>query len=77
MRRADRLGSAPRGTFESPEAAQQNSDKPAQDAWWQEFSGLLNGEATFHDTDDVVADMIGDPDSAELRDADTVEHYRQ
>lgn len=50
--------------FESAEAAQQNSNKPAQDAWWQEFSGLLNGEATFHDTDDVVADMIGDPNSA-------------
>lgn len=50
--------------FESAEAARQNSDQPAQDAWWQEFSGSLSGEATFHDSDDVVADIIGDPGSA-------------
>ncbi|GAA1564016.1 hypothetical protein GCM10009789_16470 [Kribbella sancticallisti] len=50
--------------FESADAARQNSNQPAQDAWWREFSALLSGEATFHDSDDVVADLVGEPDSA-------------
>lgn len=50
--------------FESAEAAQQNSDLPAQDAWWKDFSATLDGEATFHDSDDVVVDLVGDPAAA-------------
>lgn len=50
--------------FESAAAARQNSDQPAQDAWWKDFSANLEGEATFHDTDDVVVDLSGEPDKA-------------
>jgi hypothetical protein len=50
--------------FESADAARQNSDSPAQDKWWHEFSSLLTDDATFHDTEDVVLDLHGDPDSA-------------
>jgi hypothetical protein len=50
--------------FASAEAAQQNSDQPAQDRWWGDFSALLSGEATFHDSDQVDADISGEPDSA-------------
>jgi hypothetical protein len=50
--------------FDSAEAARRNSDKPAQDKWWHEFSSLLSDGATFHDSDDVVVDTHGDPDSA-------------
>lgn len=50
--------------FESAEAARHNSDQPTQDKWWGDFSSLLTGDATFHDTDDVTADIVGEPDSA-------------
>jgi hypothetical protein len=50
--------------FEDAEAARRNSDSPGQDKWWHEFSSLLSGDATFHDTEDVVLDLHGDPDSA-------------
>jgi hypothetical protein len=50
--------------FESPDAAQRNSDRPEQDQWWAETSKLFSGEATFQDSTDVVVDVIGDPDSA-------------
>jgi len=50
--------------FESADAARQNSDQPAQDEWWKGFSANLEGEATFHDTDDVVVDLTGEPDAA-------------
>lgn len=50
--------------FESADAARQNSDSPGQDKWWHEFSSLLSGDATFHDTEDVVLDIQGEPDSA-------------
>ena len=50
--------------FESAEAARRNSDQPAQDQWWKDFSASLDGEATFHDSDDVVVDLVGEPDAA-------------
>lgn len=50
--------------FDSAEAARQNSDSPAQDKWWHEFASVLTGDATFHDTDDVILDVQGEPDSA-------------
>jgi hypothetical protein len=50
--------------FESADAARQNSESPAQDKWWHEFSSTLSGDATFHDSEDVVLDVQGDPDSA-------------
>ena len=51
--------------FDSAAAARRNSDSPAQDKWWHEFqSTLTGGNATFHDTEDVVLDTQGDPDAA-------------
>ena len=39
--------------FESAEAARTNSEKPAQGAWWAEMEPLLDGGATFQDSDEV------------------------
>jgi hypothetical protein len=50
--------------FESREAAQRNSARPEQDAWWSEVSKAFDGEATFADSEDVDVDIVGDPDSA-------------
>jgi hypothetical protein len=50
--------------FESADAARRISDSPAQDKWWHEFSSLLTDDATFHDTEDVVLDIQGEPGSA-------------
>ncbi|QNE18680.1 hypothetical protein F1D05_13125 [Kribbella qitaiheensis] len=50
--------------FESAEAAQQNNDRPEQDAWWAETSRLFSGDATFRDSTDVLVDSTGDPESA-------------
>jgi hypothetical protein len=50
--------------FESAEAAQGNSGRPEQDKWWSDFSALFTEDATFHESDDVIADLAGDPDSA-------------
>ncbi|WP_405070208.1 hypothetical protein OG558_11510 [Kribbella sp. NBC_01510] len=50
--------------FDSADAARRNSESAAQDKWWHEFSSVLSGEATFHDTDDVELDLHGEPDSA-------------
>ncbi|MDX3001334.1 hypothetical protein PWY87_06625 [Kribbella solani] len=50
--------------FDSAAAARRNSESPGQDKWWHEFTSLLSGDATFHDTEDVVTDVQGDPDSA-------------
>lgn len=49
--------------FDSADAARRNSELPAQDKWWHEFSSLLSGGATFHDADDVVL-RVGEPDVA-------------
>ena len=50
--------------FESEEAARRNSDRPEQDRWWAETSRLFTGEASFRDSSDVTADLVGDPDQA-------------
>ena len=50
--------------FESEEAARRNSERPEQDAWWQETEKLFDGEATFRESSDVVVDLQGDPDRA-------------
>jgi hypothetical protein len=52
--------------FESEEAAQHNSDRPEQGAWWAEVEKLLDGEATFKNSTYVIVDIPGDrnPDDA-------------
>jgi hypothetical protein len=50
--------------FESEEAARRNSERPEQDRWWRETSQLFLEPATFHDSSDVVEDVVGDPDQA-------------
>ncbi len=50
--------------FDSADAARRNSESAAQDKWWHEFSSVLSGEATFHDTEDVMLDVHSEPDSA-------------
>jgi hypothetical protein len=50
--------------FESEEAARRNSDRPEQDRWWAETAKLFSGEATFRDSNDVVVDVVGEPDRA-------------
>jgi hypothetical protein len=47
--------------FESPEAAQQNSDRPEQSEWWDQTAGLFSGEPVFHDSTTVEVDTPGDP----------------
>jgi len=50
--------------FESEEAARQNSQRPEQDQWWREVSALFAEPVTFHDSTDVMEDIVGDPDQA-------------
>jgi hypothetical protein len=50
--------------FESAEAAARNGDRPEQGAWWEETSRHFEGEVSFRDSEDVLVDMQGDPDSA-------------
>lgn len=50
--------------FESVEAARRNSERPEQDEWWTATARLLDGEATFRDSEDVDVDLVGDPDRA-------------
>jgi hypothetical protein len=50
--------------FESEEAAQRNSDRPEQGQWWAEVAQLLDGEATFRNSVNVMPDLRGDPDQA-------------
>ena len=50
--------------FESEEAAQRNSQRPEQDAWWSETAGLFSGPVTFQNSTHVSADMHGHPDDA-------------
>ncbi len=53
-----------RFAFESEDAARRNSDRPEQGQWWAETSKLFTDEPTFRDSQDVVVDVSGDPDSA-------------
>ena len=39
-----------RARFESEEAAQANSDRPEQGAWWAETAKVFDGEATFRNS---------------------------
>jgi hypothetical protein len=50
--------------FESEDAARRNSDRPEQDQWWSETSKLFNSEPTFSDSESVMVDVAGDPDTA-------------
>jgi hypothetical protein len=50
--------------FESEDAAQRNSDRPEQGAWWEETAALFDGEPTFHNSTAVELDLQGDPDQA-------------
>ena len=50
--------------FESAEAAQRNSDRFEQDRWWADTAQLLDGEATFRNSVNVMPDLRGDPDKA-------------
>jgi hypothetical protein len=50
--------------FESEEAAQRNSDRPEQGAWWEETAQLFTSEPTFHNSTSVDADTPGDPSGA-------------
>jgi hypothetical protein len=50
--------------FESAEAAQQNSERPEQGAWWEETAKLFTDEPVFHNSTGVEVDTPGDPDQA-------------
>ena len=50
--------------FESEEAAQQNSDRPEQSAWWQGMAALFSDEPVFHNSSSVEVDTPGDPSQA-------------
>jgi hypothetical protein len=50
--------------FESEEAAQRNSDRPEQGQWWAATAQLLDGEATFRNSVNVMPDLHGNPDEA-------------
>jgi hypothetical protein len=50
--------------FESEQAARANSDRPEQGAWWAEMEPMLDGDATFQDSNEVYEDIRGDLDSA-------------
>ncbi len=50
--------------FESEEAARANNDRPEQGEWWAEMAKAFTGEATFHDSSNVIVDLVGDPDGA-------------
>ena len=50
--------------FESADAADRNSHRPEQSKWGEETQRLLDGEVTFHDSEDVTVDLPGDPDRA-------------
>ena len=47
--------------FESEEAAQQNSERPEQTAWWEEMAALFTDEPVFHNSTSVEVDTPGDP----------------
>lgn len=50
--------------FESKEAAEANSDRPEQSAWWQEVEQCFDGPVEFHDADKVMLALGGDADDA-------------
>jgi hypothetical protein len=50
--------------FESEEAAQANSERPEQGAWWDEVATLFTEEPVFHNSTSVEVDTPGDPSQA-------------
>jgi len=50
--------------FESPEAAQANSDRPEQGAWWAEAEKCFSGPVTFQDCTEVDTYRGGGADDA-------------
>ncbi|MDP9219419.1 MAG: hypothetical protein M3P23_02645, partial [Actinomycetota bacterium] len=50
--------------FASAEAAQANSDRAEQGAWWAEAEKGLSGDVTFHDCADVTQMGAGGSDRA-------------
>ena len=50
--------------FESEEAAQRNSERPDQSAWWEQTAALFDGEPTFQNSTSVDVDTPGDPSKA-------------
>ena len=50
--------------FESEEAAQQNSDRPEQGAWWEDTAKVFTGDPEFHNSTSVDLDTPGDPSQA-------------
>ena len=50
--------------FESEEAAQRNSDRPEQGAWWTGMAACFDGDPVFHNSTWVQVDQPGDPDAA-------------
>lgn len=50
--------------FESEAAAQQNSDRPEQSAWWEEMAALFTDKPVFHNSTSVEVDTPGDPSQA-------------
>lgn len=50
--------------FESAEAAQGNSGRPEQTAWWEQMREVFVDEPEFHDSSWVDCDLPGDPDQA-------------
>jgi hypothetical protein len=50
--------------FDSRESAMRNSERPEQGQWWAETATCFDGEATFHDCDDVTLMLDGGSDDA-------------
>jgi hypothetical protein len=50
--------------FDSREAADQNSTRPEQGAWWAETKKFFFGEVTFHDLDNAMTFLDGGTDDA-------------
>lgn len=50
--------------FESEEAAQRNSDRPEQGAWWSQLEALFTAEPEFRNSTEVDVDTYGDLDQA-------------
>ncbi len=50
--------------FEDAASARRNSDRPEQDAWWQETAKLIDGEATFRESSDISTTFGGGSNDA-------------
>jgi hypothetical protein len=50
--------------FESEEAAQRNSERPEQDAWWADMRKCFAGDVTFFDSSEVTTWLAGGSDDA-------------